>query len=423
LQRLAGNAATSLELGRVAPRAPSLQRAPEPATESVREEEEEEYTPQGIWLGGMDVTTYDDARELIGAKAGPLAEHKAFLDKPGKSLVPQETVTSLAEAWRLLARFKTKAGPVDEDDMLLLIEWHDGVDDADFAGRSATGEVLLGDLLRKRDEIRRAEAEFTRMEPALRRLQHLYFTSDQPNSLIAVGDAISEFLGTVESIKDTSLKVETALDNVHSWRANKTLSLKMAEITGKGGSLFEVAGKITSTYDKFKALAGVIDLLMPQRTRMQERMGAIKGMAMASDSVTSLPVTGYPLGPLADTAMVMMANIQKLQSEDHNHESLRMQDYDAVIWSLETGGRTLFRFVLKVMGATSADQVPELSDDVRASFLDNRDRFDAALGGRSPMPITGTFITGLHDEKFKRWAFEHRKDIWGALYGDVPPPE
>lgn len=157
--------------------------------------------------------------------------------------MPQETLTSLAEGMRLLGLFKAKSGPVDEDDMLLLIEWHDGVDYADFAGRSATGEFLLGDLLRKKQEIRRAEAEFLRMEPVLRQLQHQYFLSDQPSSLIAIGDAISEFLGTVESIKDTSLKVETALNNVHSWRANRTLSLEMAKVTGRGASLFEVAGR------------------------------------------------------------------------------------------------------------------------------------------------------------------------------------
>lgn len=161
---------------------------------------------------------------------------------------------------------------------------------------------------------------------------------------------------------------------------------------------------------------------MPTRAAMQEKMAAVKGMGLLSDNATSLPVTGYPLGPLIDTAMVLTANFYALQSGRHNREALHGQDYDMVIWPIETGGRTMFRFVRQVLQAASADQVSDPNEDVRACFLNNRDRFSAALGGRSQVPVTGIFFTSLHDEKFKVWAFKHRKDIWGALYGDAPPP-
>jgi hypothetical protein len=275
--------------------------------------------------------------------------------------------------------------------------------------------------------VKAAQIEFAKMEPSLRDLQHQVFLSDQPELLTTAGDAIAAYMDTVETIKDTALKLETAANHVHSWKTDKTLSFEMAELTGRGKVIFETAGKIKSTYEKLKTLADTIDLLMPQRTQNQELLNTITLMGMMSDlgipfGSESLPLTGYPIGPMINNAKILMTKIENVTSDKHNRECLNLGEYDKVVWKYETGGRKMFNFMLKTMRASSPDGIPDLSEHVTDCFLQNADRFNAALGGVADMPVRGAFISSINADKIKHWIFKHRKSLWGALYGSVQAP-
>lgn len=430
MQRTIGNAGVQRLLRKKTPlRQRSIQRETEEAQASFESEtyEKENERRSGVAFGTNLVDTYDDGLDVIRESALSLAEYKGFFQRTSK-VIPAEVEACLAQVSGLSRTFSEGAGTVSDDDMDQLVMWYGECEEAEASARTDKSFIVQGILMKKKAELLAAEAEFQKMEPALRDLQHQVFLSDQPDLLIVAGDAIAGYIGTVEGIKDTALQMETAYNNVRSWQTNKTLSFDMAELTGSGKPLFETASKIKSTYEKFKQLSDTVDLFMPQKTKQQEAMNGISAMGMISDSGipfgdTSLPLTGYPIGPMIENAKVLMTKINSAVSKDNNHHYIKMGQYDRVIWKLELGGWTMFRFIQKSLQASSVDQIPDLSEDVTKYFLDHADNFNAALGGVADVPVQGVFISGIDPEKIKRWVFKHRKSIWGALYGSLQAPQ
>lgn len=435
VQRTAGNGAVQRLLRQITPAPasvrPSVQRH-QGSSATAKDDVQVDF-PHDMSIGGAVINTYEDAFDLMMIAAHPLLECQTFFKRVNSSLLPPEVKRALSQVTQLTRQYAGKSGIMSDHDLEHLDMWHEECEAAAYVARSLQAQIIQGDLIKKRDQVRRAQAEFERMEPALRDLQRQYFQSDEPRAIVVVGDAISAFISTQEEIIDLALKVETAVDHVHSWRTTRTLSLKMAEVTGPGASLVETLGKIKSTYEKIKKLTDTVSLLMPKRTANQDAMAAVVIMGMISDSgmsfgdaeilKTNLPLTGYPIGPMIGEAMKRLSYINRMRSEDHNRAALHLKRYDLVVWADEVGGRRMFNFIERAMRAAGPDQVPEVDEHVGRIFLAHADHFNGALGGRTKVPTEGTFWTTLKENAIKGWIFTHRKGIWGALYGSAPVPD
>lgn len=385
----------------------------------------------GVRIDGALVATYEDAADLIRESAMLLAEHKDSFKKYNVD-IPPKLDPCIDAGIRLIKRFDQHEGDFSDDDLYPLIEWYETFEAVEYDARSSLSYLLERDLRERKKQADDIKAQMAKAEPSLREIQHRYFMADEPDTLMVVGKAIAEYIEWQEKVIDMSLKVETAYDHVKAWRETGTLPLKWAEITGPGKKLFEAASSIKSAYEKFEKFSNTIDLLMPQKTQRQETMGIINLMGILSDLgitfgqadifQTSLPPTGYPLGPMLEKATELVKQIDASRSKNHNRDMLNAGFYNYVQWDIVPGGKRMFKFMTQVMAASSAKEIPDMSEFVSDYFVNHAESFNRILGGRSEVPVTGVFFQELNTRKIKDWVFKYRKDIWGALYGATKVP-
>ena len=127
---------------------------------------------------------------------------------------------------------------------------------------------------------------------------------------------------------------------------------------------------------------------------------------------------------MTEAIVGLLARLDDLNSKGSNRDYIQAGRPEMVNWSLEPGGRAMFDFMMVVMQAGSAADVPEPPKAVDAYFVDNEDEFSAGVGKRGgELPTEGALFWEETDKaKIKAWCFRNRKHLWGMLYGAAEIP-
>jgi hypothetical protein len=159
-----------------------------------------------------------------------------------------------------------------------------------------------------------------------------------------------------------------------------------------------------------------------------EGLAALNNAVSVLDAINStwvnpmLIVTSY-VGPMLAAITTMLGRLQTLLIAEN--DAWAEAGYDIPRPQIEPGGAEMWSFMRALMAASSANGVPRLTGDAYDYIEEYRDRFDAAT--RSTVPTDGGILGSGIDkdvdaDAFGAWAFAHREDLWGCLYGSRRVP-
>ena len=90
--------------------------------------------------------------------------------------------------------------------------------------------------------------------------------------------------------------------------------------------------------------------------------------------------------------------------------------------SAEPGGDEMFHFMIDVMHANSAEDVPPITGGVKDYFLEHRGPLEE--GAEEEVPTSGWwFWRKLDTTEAREWVFKHRDRVWAMFYGSMKVPD
>ena len=90
--------------------------------------------------------------------------------------------------------------------------------------------------------------------------------------------------------------------------------------------------------------------------------------------------------------------------------------------SAEPGGNKMFHFMIDVMRAKSAEDVPPITGGVKEYFLEHRGPIEE--GAEEEVPTSGWwFWRKLDTAEAREWVFKHRDRVWAMFYGSMKVPD
>lgn len=280
----------------------------------------------------------------------------------------------------------------------------------------------VGDIARAR----KAEAELL-WEKGVDELAKLrVLLADKRRSAFMAGDTdalddVSEALGAVAgAIEDTRAAAAIITDRVDQLNA----AVSMVSKSGKGpisipdmpSGVTNLADKLVSAHEKLRLILDVLDLLKPQKTRMDEGLTYLKGTDMALKSFAgkspnpfvAVYVNGY-LSPGIESCVASLGQIADIISKSNRAAIEQGQAALITNWNTEPGGEAMYLFIAAVyrMGGAAS-----LSDEAWRYFADHRGDFSKAVGAE--MPQSRALVPS--------WASANRRQLWESLYGSTRPP-
>jgi hypothetical protein len=266
-------------------------------------------------------------------------------------------------------------------------------------------------------------------EPALRERQRSAFRAGDESALLQVADTLATILDTALTTKST---IQEALAFSDSLRfLGGTGPGKIIDVSGKVSGVLEIAEKVNKWYAAFQLARMALDLMTPGKTSSAGGMKGVSAMATVMSAGGTLlgASAGFTLysnlyiGPMVSACLDQLKRIEDTLSRTTNRAWIEMGKFDYVNWSIEPGGREMFDYLLQVMRASSGADLPIPRGKANDYLVDNEDDFDAGIGGKDGMPMTGHwFWRDTDDDSIRQWLFRHRKDMWAMLYGDCPVP-
>lgn len=130
---------------------------------------------------------------------------------------------------------------------------------------------------------------------------------------------------------------------------------------------------------------------------------------------------------MAAGAKALDAAVAIMSLEGHRDNKVLLasgkpEDLALVDWDVEPGGRAMYDFMVTVMRAGSAEQIPHPIPASISKFLGESSNL-MSKGSGAQLPTTGFWIWKQADQsKAPKWLFENRTAVWSMLYGEVPAP-
>ena len=233
-------------------------------------------------------------------------------------------------------------------------------------------------------------------------------------------DAISSVTGTLGSVIDIGMGLHSlareSTEAVASFRGIDLPSVgryvTALDKLNRGLALFNLAFSLTQT---------------EATTQMQEGMRKLTNAAGAFSSLATL--TGLPahMGLYANLYLVpltqaIMTGISRLTSLLQQENDIWTEVFgEPARYGVEPGGRPMWRFMVSVMKASSAAEVPRISDEVAEYLVEHREALEAGAGEQ--VPTSGWwFWRDLRTERARNWVFNNRERVWAMFYGSRVVP-
>jgi hypothetical protein len=320
--------------------------------------------------------------------------------------------------------------PFDKGNEKVLRGWFDKYAKAINSVRSEQAAEAARRVRAAVDEMKQVQAAMEAAEPALRERQRSAFRAGSESELLKTADAIATILDTALTTKST---IEEAMAFSDSLRfLGGTGPGKIIDLSGKVSGVLEIAEKVNKWYAAFQLARTALDLMSPDKTSSAGAMKGVGAMATVMSAGGTLlgASAGFTLysnlyiGPMVSACLDQLKRIEDTLSRTTNRAWIQMGELDYVNWSIEPGNREMFDYMLQVMRASSAADLPIPRGKANDYLVDNEDDFDAGVGGKDGMPMTGhLWWRDTDDDSIRRWLFGHRKDMWAMLYGDCPVPQ
>lgn len=319
--------------------------------------------------------------------------------------------------------------PLDKGNEKVLRGWFDKYARAINSVRSEQAAEAARRIRASVDEMRKVQAAMEAAEPALRERQRSAFRAGSESELLKTADAIATIVDTALTTKST---IEEAMAFADSLRfLGGTGPGKIIDLSGKVSGVLEIAEKANKWYAAFQLARTALDLMSPDKTSSAGAMKGISAMSTVMSAGGTLlgASAGFTLysnlyiGPMVSACLDQLKKIEDTLSRTTNRAWIQMGKFDYVNWLIEPGGKEMFDYMLRVMRASASAEIPIPRGDVNDYLVDNEDDFDAGIGGKDGMPMTGhLWWRDTDDDTIRQWLFRHRKDMWAMLYGDCPVP-
>jgi hypothetical protein len=418
LQRTLGNHAVGQLIQREGP-GPTAPPDPTSATEPFE-------------LGGLTISTYATASAALRLWCAELDDERKALAE-GKVAVPESIASvhkSGLEYIDLLAGGESE--PLDRGNADDLRAWHADYVKAINAGRAAQASEAAARAKAAEAELQALIDELEKLMPALRDVQRAKFRGGDEDGLLATADAIATVLDTSLAAKGA---IEQTLDvaaDLRAWAGTARTSKTIVDIAGKTRVVLDVLEKINKAWAAFQLARAAIDIVSGGKTESEGGRKAVAAMSTTISAGGTLlgASAGFTLyanlyiGPMTSAILSMLSKLEDMISKSTNRAWIELGKFEYVNWSLEPGGRAMFDFMLKVMSASSASQVPQPPSAVDEYLVDYEDDFSAGVGeSGGELPTEGWWLWEETDKsKIKSWAFKNRAHLWGMLYGAAKVP-
>lgn len=383
-------------------------------------------------LGGVTIATYSDATAALRLWCAQLGTESETLTEE-KVAVPA-TLESTRE--RGLEHAELLAGgeaePLDRGNADDLRAWHANYIKAINTARAAQALEAAARARAAAAELQALADKLVELEPPLRDVQRARFRGGDEDGLLQTADAIANVLNTGLVAKAA---IEQTLDVAADLRAlasSAAASSKAIDISRTVRTVLSVLDRINKAWAAFQLARAAIDLVSGSKTEMESARRGVAAMStvvgaggtLLNASAGFTLYTNLYLGPMTSACLSMLAKLEDLISKSTNRAWIELGKLDFVNWSLEPGGRKMFDFMLQVMQAGSASQVPNPPETVDDYFVDNEDDFSAGVGSHGgELPTEGWWLWKKTDKpKIKRWAFKNREHLWAMLYGAARVP-
>lgn len=423
LQQTAGNVAVARMLSQAPARV--LQRGDPTAGDPPS-------ASQALRLGGRLIETYEDAAfEIEGWCLDLEDEVDALTDHEIE--VPEILQITHREGLDL-ADVLDGGGlePLDDENAVELQAWYASYVKAVNAGRSAQAIESAARANAAAARLEKLNAKLKQLEIALRDEQRKRLRDGDEDGLLATADAIA-------TIVDTALITKKAVDptldvanRLQLFAGTGGTASSPINLSGKIGSVYDALNKLNGLVAKLQLVTTAIGLVTGDKTDAEGGREAIDAMVtvvsaggtLLDASVGFTIFSNVYLGPMTAACLSGLAKLENLVSENRNREWIEAGRPEYVVWSVEIGGRPMFDFMLALMRARSARDVPAPLQAVDECLVSLEDEFNAGVGSAGgAMPTEGSWFWKDTDKgEINQWAFQNRKDLWGMLYGSAAVP-
>jgi hypothetical protein len=268
--------------------------------------------------------------------------------------------------------------------------------------------VVQREMDRVAERARAAAREAERLQPHLRNsLRAAYRSGDS-----SVISDVANMIGTVTDIG----------------MGFHELARQSAEVVASvQGINIPAVGRYVQAIDKLNRGLALFNLAFSliqteATTQFEEGMRQISVAAGAFSSLGT--VVGLPahMGLYANLYLVpltnaIMAQISRLTVVFQQENDLWVEAFgEPLRYGAEPGGQPMWQFMVSVMRAASAAEVPPISTDVAEYLFEHRDALEA--GAREEVPTEGWwFWRELETERARQWIFRKRDLVWAMFYG------
>jgi hypothetical protein len=386
------------------------QDAPEQAGSGVR-----------VTMGSLQVSTYGELLAAGRLMAEQLRTDAAELPAGETARTAAEELIAQAKGWETTLSAKA-AQPLDQAAVNQATVWTDAFRTASLDVDKWKKAKARADLQRALADADAARAALEALPDQLAELQRSAFLDNKP-----------ELLEKIVHVLAPTLQVTSALLEVHE-QATEVVSWLGAE-TSHASELLEkvapIAEKAHQLVAGFEAVSNGLILLSggEGKTELDKSMSQVSAGFGLTSAVGALSGVGTAymvyFGALLSAAQSCVAVIARLaRSEIHQLNLLELSqgNYDQVDWSAEPGGRATFDFMLAVMKADDAEDIPgTIPSAVDELIVKNRESMTEGTG--EEVPTTGFWFWRHTDRaKIREWLFANRRNVWNMLYGDFRPP-
>ena len=273
---------------------------------------------------------------------------------------------------------------------------------------------IRSELSRAQGIIRRRQTQINSLEPEIaEQMRNAYLTNDT--------DAITQVVNFSALALDVGLSLQGLSHDLSS------------AISSVRGTSIPDVGRYVGILNRFNRVLATVNLLVSYQdsdaapTEIGQAMSQINNLTTAFGTATTLfslaPHIGLYcnlyLGPAVQIATARAQQIIQIYSRQWSQYSIAVGEDPNM--SQEPGGGPMFNFLMQVMYASGAADVPTVPENVREYLLNHREMLD--IGADEEMPTTGYwFWRNVDSQRIKAWVFSHRQQLWSMFYGNLPLP-
>ncbi len=422
---------------------PLLQRAPDGDNPAPANASESSMEPGSqVLIDGQLVGTVDEGINWYNKRIDALEKQNSeFADQ--NEVPPEVLMTVIEKGDRLVERlYASDATMMPDSEIEALADWGDEYTAAMKRADQHIEDIAIGRVRDMQRKIQEMLSNIKQLEPKMRDLQRSAFRKGSEDTLSDVANTFALYLDSALVAKDwletatttmkdvkflgTTLRAQKAMHDIPiSWEDTMVQSRNSRVV-----KFLDAADKLNKALATFQLLSGALDLLGGQKTKSDiGSKGVSYATTIASAGGTLLGASAFfslynnfYIGPMVGKILSQLEVLKDMLSTEQNHPLIQMGYLDIVNWDIEPGGREMFDYMMKVMKAKNALEVPAPKGDVLEYFDDNEDDFNAGAMGEENLPTEGLIFSSVDGAKAKYWVFDHRKDVWGMLYGSMPVP-